>query len=117
VDDPPRSARFYRAVFGFTSLVTSERLIALAVREGQVLLLFKKRDSLSLRTPHDSDGQLHVAFAIPANTVDDWRAHLAGCGVAIEEEVAWESGGRSLYFRDPDGHLVEVGSPGIWTNN
>ena len=26
----------------------------------------------------------------------------------------WERGGQSIYFRDPDGHLVELATPGIW---
>jgi catechol 2,3-dioxygenase-like lactoylglutathione lyase family enzyme len=24
-------------------------------------------------------------------------------------------GGTSLYFRDPDGHLVELATPGLWS--
>jgi catechol-2,3-dioxygenase len=116
VDDLQRSTRFYQAVFGFTPMVTADRLVALAVREEQVLLLFKKQASRGIQFPHDGDGQLHVAFAIPADAVEAWRVHLAECGVAIEGEIDWERGGHSLYFRDPDGHLVEVGSPGIWAN-
>jgi catechol 2,3-dioxygenase-like lactoylglutathione lyase family enzyme len=28
--------------------------------------------------------------------------------------VTWPLGGTSLYFRDPDGHLLELATPGIW---
>jgi catechol 2,3-dioxygenase-like lactoylglutathione lyase family enzyme len=117
VDDLQRSARFYQSLFGFAPLVVAERLVALAVREGQVLLLFKKQASRQLSPgAHDGDGQLHVAFAIAADTVDQWRARLSESGIVVEEDREWERGGRSLYFRDPDGHLVELGSPGIWAN-
>ena len=37
-----------------------------------------------------------------------------GSGIEIESEVTWTRGGRSLYFRDPDGHLVELATPGVW---
>jgi catechol 2,3-dioxygenase-like lactoylglutathione lyase family enzyme len=117
VEDLQHAAHFYRSLFGFEPVVTSERLIALAVGPGQVLLLFRKQASLALSPgAHDGDGQLHLAFAIGAGEVDAWRAQLEASGVAIEDDRAWPRGGRSLYFRDPDGHLVELGSPGIWAN-
>ena len=34
--------------------------------------------------------------------------------VDVELTRAWPRGGRSLYFRDPDHHLIELASPGIW---
>src|SRR5262245_14650383 len=87
VDDPQRSARFYQSLFGFTPVVVADRLVALAVREGQVLLLFKKRASLELNPgPHDGDGQLHLAFAIAADALDEWRARLSESGIAIEDD-------------------------------
>jgi catechol 2,3-dioxygenase-like lactoylglutathione lyase family enzyme len=116
VDDLDRAAVFYRTLFGFTPIVTSDRLIALAVKPGQVLLLFRKRASRAIQLSHDGDGNLHVAFAIPESDLDHWRTRLLAYGVVIEGETTWERGGRSLYFRDPDGHLVELGSPGIWSN-
>ena len=35
-------------------------------------------------------------------------------GVAVESRVIQTHGGTSLYFRDPDGHSVEVATPGLW---
>jgi catechol 2,3-dioxygenase-like lactoylglutathione lyase family enzyme len=34
--------------------------------------------------------------------------------VAIESRMEWPRGGKSIYFRDPDGHLLEVLTPGVW---
>jgi catechol 2,3-dioxygenase-like lactoylglutathione lyase family enzyme len=117
VEDLPRSARFYQTLFGFTAVLEADRLIALAVREGQLLLLFQKGGSRHLQPgAHDGDGQLHLAFAIAAGDVEHWRTRLQQQGIAIEEDRLWERGGQSLYFRDPDGHLLELGSPGIWAN-
>ena len=81
----------------------------------QVLLLFKKRGSLEIESPHDGDGELHLAFAIAATELAKWEAWLAENGIALEEKRVWERGGTSLYFRDPDRHLLEVATPGVWS--
>jgi hypothetical protein len=54
------------------------------------------------------------AFVIPDEDVQVWQRHLEKCGVAIEAEVAWPEGGRSLYVRDPAGNSVELAPPTIW---
>ena len=116
VDDLDRSRRFYEALFGFEAIVVSERLIAMSVAGRQVLLLFKKGGSAQMPvSAHDGDGQLHLAFAIPVAEWDGWNARLRDCGVSIEETRTWELGGRSVYFRDPDQHLVELATPGVWS--
>ena len=35
--------------------------------------------------------------------------------VEIEGRTDWPRGGHSIYFRDPDGHLLELATPGLWT--
>ena len=116
VDDLERSRDFYARLFGFEQIATDPgRLIAMRVAGKQVLLLFKKKASLSHTTPHDGDGHLHVAFAIPAAELPAWEARLAEFGIAVEDKTTWDRGGISLYFRDPDRHLLELATPGVWT--
>lgn len=122
VADPARSADFYRRLFGFDTLPESERLVALDVAGRNVLLLFKARATGSpVETPggtipgHVGGGQSHFAFSTAAEDVASWRLRLQSAGVALEGAVKWPGGAESLYFRDPDGHLVELMTPGFWT--
>ncbi len=32
----------------------------------------------------------------------------------VESLVNWPQGAKSIYFRDPDGNLAELISPGFW---
>jgi catechol 2,3-dioxygenase-like lactoylglutathione lyase family enzyme len=121
VEDVQRAAEFYQRLFGFEKMVADERFCALNVAGKQVLLLFKRGSALQPTVlpggtipPHDGVGHLHFAFAIAASDLDAWEAWLAQQGVVIESRVAWERGSRSLYFRDPDQHLVELATPGLW---
>jgi len=114
VDDVATSARFYERIFGFRVIADFGRGCAMAAGERQVLLLFRKGGSLEGSTPHDGNGQLHLAFAIRTGELAGWEAWLAENGIAVEDKTNWERGGTSLYFRDPDGHLLEVATPGVW---
>ena len=121
VDDVARASAFYRSLFGFEAMLEDQRFCALSVAGKQVLLLFKKGSSTSITVvpggnipPHDGAGELHLAFAIPADALAGWEARLAAKDVAIESRVAWERGGHSVYFRDPDRNLVELVTPGCW---
>jgi catechol 2,3-dioxygenase-like lactoylglutathione lyase family enzyme len=64
--------------------------------------------------PHDGHGPLHLAFAITAEALREWEQRLRDQGVAIEGRTDWSRGGHSIYFRDPDGHLLELATPGLW---
>lgn len=116
VNDLPRSVDFYRRIFGFRVISEfGERGCAMQAGTGQVLLLFKKGASLAIQSPHDGDGELHIAFATPAAELAHWEAWLDQNGITVEEKRTWDAGGRSLYFRDPDRHLLELATPGTWS--
>jgi catechol 2,3-dioxygenase-like lactoylglutathione lyase family enzyme len=116
VTDVIRSAQFYEKIFGFQIISDfGERGCAMKAGNRQVLLLFKKGGSRDMLSPHDGDGELHIAFAITGAELASWEAWLEENGIAVEEKHAWELGGHSLYFRDPDRHLIEVATPGVWS--
>lgn len=115
VEDMPRSVKFYHDVLGFVPIDGDERITAMSIGGRQVLLLCKRGASKDYIAPHDGDGELHVAFAISRDQFEAWERRLAEHQVNIELRRNWPRGGRSLYFRDPDRHLVELATPGVWS--
>jgi catechol 2,3-dioxygenase-like lactoylglutathione lyase family enzyme len=124
VENLDAAKAFYETVFGFPVLLGDRRMCAMAVPGRQVLLLFLHGGSARPNTtpfgvipPHDGRGALHLCFSIARADLDHWADHLGRCGIAIESRLDWPKGGVSLYFRDPDGHSIEVATPGLWQND
>lgn len=123
VGDLDVSAAFYGRVFGFPVLLAEPRMVALQLPGTAVLLLFRRGGSVEASPvpggvipPHDGRGTQHLCFAVPLAALQEWDRHLMASGVAIESRVIQSHGGTSLYVRDPDGHSVEVATPGLWPN-
>ena len=121
VDAFESACPFYEQVLGLNSIYRDARLCAYDVGGRGVLLLFLRGGSLAPShlpggtvPPHDGHGPVHMAFSIAADALADWEARLAEAGVAIESRVKWPRGGESIYFRDPDGHVLELATPGLW---
>ena len=121
VENLARAREFYTGVMGLRVLREDERFCGLDVAGRTVLLLFVKRGTLQpvhmpggMIPPHDGEGRLHLAFGIGREELPGWEDRLRKAGVAIESRAEWPGGGASLYFRDFDGHLVELATPGLW---
>jgi catechol-2,3-dioxygenase len=122
VADLDRAAEWYRQIFGFPIMFQQgDRARTLRVAQDQVLLLFKEKASLTPITtpggvipPHDGSGPMHIAFAMQTTEVGKWEMHLVKHGVVIESRVHWGENDESLYFRDPDGHVLELISDDHW---
>jgi catechol 2,3-dioxygenase-like lactoylglutathione lyase family enzyme len=115
------TAGFYHDLFDFKTLVETPRLVAFEVAGRSVLLVFQAGateddivDSRGEIPGHDGRGRLHFALSIAPGDLDLWRARLTERKIAIVGEYRWPRGGASLYFRDPDGALVELATPGLW---
>ena len=116
VESAARSAQFYRRVFGFELLEPDEplndetRLCPMRAGDRSVLLLFKK----GATDDTHATGAIHIAFGVGRSDLPAWEQWLAQQGIPIELRKTWKYGAEALYFRDPDGHLLEVVTPGVW---
>lgn len=126
-DDLAGAKRFYETVLGLERIFEAPTLSAYSVGGQNVLLLFERGASLKVQhlaggggapegeiPPHDGAGPLHICFAVGADDLADWEARLGEHAVPVTGRVRWRRGGRSLYFSDPEGHLVELMTPGNW---
>jgi catechol 2,3-dioxygenase-like lactoylglutathione lyase family enzyme len=121
-DDMARARAFYEGVLELKPIFADNRLCAYGVAERSVLLIFRRGGATQTVTipggtipGHDGAGPLHMAFSIGKDELPRWERQLAAHGVAIEGATDWSRGGRSIYFRDPDGHLLELATPGLWS--
>jgi catechol 2,3-dioxygenase-like lactoylglutathione lyase family enzyme len=121
VADLDHAATFYNEVLRLPCIYEDYRMRAYDVGGNGVLLLFVQGGSLQpIATPggtvppHDGSGPVHIAFSTRAEELEAWQRHLDEHGVKLEGETQWRRGGVSLYFRDPDGHLLEIATPGSW---
>ena len=114
--------RFYVDVLGLALYARVEGRHVFFRCEGAMLLVFDPATTST--TPgrvggvpvpaHGAHGAGHVCFAVAESSLDGWRERLGAHGVAIESDIVWPRGGRSLYVRDPAGNSVELASPRLW---
>jgi catechol 2,3-dioxygenase-like lactoylglutathione lyase family enzyme len=116
-----RACPFYEQILGLNSIYRDTRLCAYDVGSRGVLLLFLRGHSLETVhlpggtiPPHDGNGPVHIAFSVAADELAAWQERLEAENIYIEGRTIWPRGGTSIYFRDPDRHLVELATPGLW---
>lgn len=117
VDDLDTAERFYRDVLGLPVIAKEAgRHVFFRVGVGNVLLAFFAEATLKVdQLPaHGARGPGHFALGVSADELDAWRSRLQISGIAIEKEMQWPLGGKSIYFRDPAGNSVELVTPGVW---
>lgn len=122
VDDLDAAEHFYREVLGLCVIAkVPGRHVFFRCGDGVLLLFVAEATRVPPAPgarlpvpPHGTTGDGHLCFAATAAEIDAWRKRLGEAGVAIEAEVEWPKGGRSIYFRDPSGNSLEFAEPRIW---
>jgi catechol-2,3-dioxygenase len=117
-DDLAGMDRFYVDVMGLRKVSSmSPRGITFRVNETSVLLIFSPKEAARPHSEvpaHGATGCGHCAFSIDSADIAAWKSRLAEHGVAIEREIAWPTGAKSIYFRDPTGNSLELIAGQLW---
>lgn len=107
---------FYHSLLGMPviSLVEGSHIF---FRVGtSVLLCFIPENSKAKTSPppHFAYGRQHIAFEVKPPDYEGWKEKIQKKGVEIIQEQTWKKGLKSFYFKDPDGHLLEIVPEGMW---
>ncbi|MBX4909185.1 MULTISPECIES: VOC family protein [Rhizobium] len=119
--DLDQAETFYEDVLGLEKITRAgNRHVFFRCGPG-VLLIFNPEETIkppapdALQVPpHGTTGQGHACFRVSGRNIDAMAEQLMAADVAIESEVYWPNGGRSIYFRDPAGNSLECAEAKIW---
>jgi catechol 2,3-dioxygenase-like lactoylglutathione lyase family enzyme len=107
---------FYGDVLGLPAVARWPDGVAFRVGAGVLLLFDRERlaDRPGPIADHGASGPGHVCLQAAAREFERWRERLQAAGVEIVHDQDWGGRGRSFYFKDPAGNLLEVADRDIW---
>ena len=114
VTNMERAEKFYTDVLGFPVLMrtrTKAGLQHIEVDAGNVAIALFESPQLDLKAAHKTmteDGYLHFAFEGNFERFDATLQALREGGVNMDGEPRDWGESVSVYFRDPDGHQLEI---------
>ena len=114
VTNMERAEKFYTGVLGFPVLMrtkTQGGLQHIELDAGNVAIALFESPQLDLKAAHKTmtdDGYLHFAFGATYDRFDATLQALREGGVKMDSEPRDWGKSVSVYFRDPDGHQLEI---------
>ena len=116
VNDPDTTEQFYSEKLGFTVISKVEgRHVFFRVGNNLLLCFIAEATEADSNLPaHYGKGQMHVAFEVPKAEYEGYKQWIRSLGIDIEHEQHWHGEYYSFYFRDPDGHSLEIVPSGMW---
>lgn len=112
VADVEASADFFARVLGMEKTVFGAGRVALKFG-GQKINLHPAALPLIPHAARPTQGSGDLCF-VTVQAMEEWIGHLAAHGVALEAGPVPRTGAlgpmTSIYFRDPDGNLIEIAS-------
>lgn len=116
VSDIDQTEAFYAGKLGLP-VISKHNHRHIFFRAGQSMLLCFLPEATKQETqlgPHFAYGKQHLAFETTAEEYQQWKQALKEKGIPVTHEQSWKNGLKSMYFSDPDGHVLEIVPKGIW---
>jgi catechol-2,3-dioxygenase len=122
--DATKLAAWYTEIFSLTPFTSSPNVVGFSLPNNTILLLFTRSKITTDRVfpegtlpKHGCETGLgqHIAFACDGKDESkEWEEHFKEKGVKILGTMEWGLGGRSVYVKDWEGHVIEVMTKGVW---
>ena len=101
VNDVARARKFYTEVLGMTVYRESDRQVFMHAGH-QGVALFRKQGDEPLAAGNDMN---HLALNVTSGTYETLKGDLENHGVTVTGRPGED---RCIYFRDPDGHRLQL---------
>jgi len=122
--DAQKLAEWYISIFGLTPFLSAPFVVGFSLPNNTILLLFSRSSTTADKVSESGTipkhgcetglGQ-HIAFACDGVAeLEEWETWFEEKGVEILGRMEWERGGKSVYVRDWEGHVIEVMTRGVW---
>ena len=105
VRDPKRSLAFYRDVLGVVAVYESDAFIQAQTPGSRDVIVFER----GARARQGGGGIAHFGFRLKrASDIDRARRAIVAAGGTITDTGEFVPGEPYVFFRDPDGYVVEI---------
>ena len=106
VNDIHRTLQFYKHIFGMEVMYMTDEMLQLTTPGCHDVVVFEKRDAHLIGS---SGGIAHFGFRLrkPAD-IDNIVARINDMNAEILEKGEFVPGSPYIFFRDPDGYILEV---------
>jgi catechol-2,3-dioxygenase len=122
--DAAQLAQWYIEIFAITPFLSTPTVVGFSLPNNTILLLFSRSSTTADKVfpsgtipKHGCETGLgqHIAFACKdREELGEWEKWFEEKGVEVLGKMEWEKGGRSVYVRDWEGHVIEVMTRGVW---
>jgi catechol-2,3-dioxygenase len=123
--DLGKLSAWYKDVLGLESFIELPAVVGFELPNNTLLLIFDRLLTTEDRVVeggiiprHGSITGLgqHISFAcLNMDELDEWEKHFQSKNVEIVGRMEWEKGGKSIYVKDWEGHVIEIMTRGVWS--
>ena len=116
-EDLEAARAFYEDVLGLPEISFDPARDLFLRCDHSVLIIFKASKTKLGDAGIAAQGTVgagHLAFSASFDELEAWKEKLTSAGVQIVDEISWQNGARSIYFKDPAGNILEFATPNLW---
>ncbi|HEY6171498.1 MAG TPA: VOC family protein [Candidatus Kapabacteria bacterium] len=106
VSNIKRTKSFYQHIFGMEVMYEEERFLQLTTPGSNDILVFEVKEDAEIG---HTGGIAHFGFRLKdPKDIDEVTSKVISAGAEITESGEFVPGSPYVYFKDPDGYIIEI---------